>query len=68
MNPVYIRVFSYIALPILGALFTTLSNTVAGVTYDAAAQIVTIELKTLVASMLSGGALSALVFARWGQK
>ena len=68
MNAVYLRVLSYIALPMLGALFAALSNVVAGVTYDAASQIVTINLQTLVGSMVSGGVVAAAIFAKWGQK
>lgn len=67
MNPVYLRVLSYIALPILGALFAALSNMIDGVSYDAASQIVTISLPTLVKSMISGGVIAAGVFAKWGR-
>ena len=68
MNAVYLRVLSYIALPMLGALFAAMSNAVAGVTYDAASQIVPINLQTLVGSMVSGRVVAAAIFATWGQK
>lgn len=60
MNPVYIRVLFYFLAPILGML--------PGVTYDAAAQQLIIDLEAAAVSLAGSGLAAAAVFAIWGKK
>lgn len=60
INPVYLRLASYIFLPMLGTL--------PGVTVDMAAGIVTIDIDTLLAGIAVGIAGSGAIFAKWGTK
>ena len=60
MNPVYIRVLLYFIAPLMGML--------PGVTYDAAAQIITIDLETAAVGVAGAGVAVAAIFAKWGKK
>lgn len=60
INPVYLRLASYIFLPMIGTL--------PGVTVDMAQGIVTIDIDTLLAGIAAGIAGSGFIFAKWGSK
>ena len=60
INPVYLRLVSYIFLPMIGTL--------PGVTVDMAQGIVTIDIDTLLAGIAAGIAGSGFIFAKWGKK
>lgn len=57
---VYLRVLVYFVSPMLGML--------PGVTYDAAAQQIVIDLEAALAGVVGSAALSGLVFGIWGKK
>ncbi len=60
INPVYLRLASYVFLPMLGTL--------PGVTVDMTAGLVTIDIDTLLAGIGAGIVGSAAIFAKWGTK
>lgn len=60
MNPVYFRVLLYFIAPLMGML--------PGITYDAAAQVITINLETAAVGIAGAGAAVVAVFAKWGKK
>lgn len=60
INPVYLRLASYIFLPMLGSL--------PGVTVDMVAGIITIDIDALLAGIAVGIAGSGAIFAKWGKK
>lgn len=68
MESVLIRVMSYIALPLLGALFAWLATFVPGVSWDAAGQNLTVHLPTLLAGIGGGAGVALGVFAAFGNK
>lgn len=68
METVLIRVMSYIALPLLGALFAWLATFVPGVSWDAAGQNLTVHLPTLMAGVGAGAGVALGVFAAFGDK
>jgi len=68
MLPVLTRVLSYIALPLLGALFAWLATFVPGVSWDAAGQNLTVHLPTLLTGIGAGGAVALGIFAKFGNK
>jgi hypothetical protein len=68
MLPVLTRVLSYIALPLLGALFAWLATFVPGVSWDAAGQNLTVHLPTLLAGIGGGAGVAMGVFAAFGNK
>lgn len=60
MNATYIRVAMYFIAPLLGML--------PGVTYDQAAQLITIDLQTAAVGLAGAGVAVGAVFAKWGIK
>lgn len=65
---VLLRVLSYIALPVLAALFAWLATFVPGVSWDPGAQVVAFHLPTLLGGLGVGGAAALAIFAKWGNK
>ena len=71
MNNVYLRLLTYMLVPLLGALFAFLATVIPGASYDATAQTVTVGVEQLAISLagLILGMLSSFgVFKRWGVK
>lgn len=60
MNPVYIRVALYFIAPLAGML--------PGVTYDAAAQQIVIDLEAAAMGLAASALFTGAVFAKWGKK
>ena len=60
INPVYLRLASYIFLPMLGTL--------PGVTVDMVAGVITVDIDTFIAGVLAGVLASGGIFAKWGKK
>ena len=60
MNPVYIRMVIYFIAPIIAM--------VPGVTYDASAQTVILDLNTIALGIAGSAAFTGAVFAKWGNK
>jgi hypothetical protein len=60
MNPVYIRVALYFIAPVLGLL--------PGVTFDAAAGLLTIDLETAAIGLAGSALFAAGVFGKWGKR
>lgn len=59
MNPVYIRMILYFIAPLMAML--------PGVTYDAAAQTVVLQIDTIAMGLAGSGVFVAGVFAKWGK-
>jgi hypothetical protein len=57
---VYVRVAIYFLAPLLGML--------PGITYDAAAQVITIDLQTALIGLSGAGLVTGGIFAKWGIK
>lgn len=72
MNPVYIRVASYILLPLIGAAAAWAAVHIPGFTYNEANGLMCVNLESLVGKMLTGAGIGATaavsIFAAWGNK
>ena len=60
INPTYLRVGFYFLAPMLAS--------VPGVTVDATAGLITIDIDTAIAAIVVGAAATGGVFAKWGIK
>ena len=60
INPTYLRVGFYFLAPMLASI--------PGVTVDAAAGLITIDIDTAIAAIVVGAAAAGGVFAKWGKK
>lgn len=60
MNPTYWRVLLYFVAPLLGM--------VPGVTYDAGAQQIIIDLNVAAVGLAGAAVFAGGVFAKWGKK
>lgn len=60
MNPVYIRMMLYFLAPVVAML--------PGVTYDAVAQTVILDIETIAIGLAGSALFTGAVFTKWGKK
>jgi fumarate reductase subunit C len=65
MNPVYLRLALYLASTVLGLIPAAFAGFVS---FDAATNMLSINVEGLITALFAGSALTSGVFAVWGKK